>query len=363
MKYPVYIPQIGDKEKQFVNEALDSTWISSKGKFITEFEEKFSKYLGIQYSASCTNGTVAIHLALLALGIKKGDEVIVPTFTYIASVNAIKYVGATPVFADCTKDDWQVSSESIKNKITEKTKAILTVPLYGCPCDMDEIKEIAKQHNLKIIEDCAEAIGSEYNGEKVGTFGDIATFSFFGNKTITTGEGGMVVTNSKDLIQKVSKLKGQGLAGEKEYWHDVIGYNYRMTNICAAIGCAQLEKVEEIIQKKIQIGNWYQDFLKGLPLKFHVSNNDKKKHTYWMNSILLDDKNMVSGLRKSLKENSIDTRPLFPCVHKMPMYFSKENFANSEEISSRGMNLPSYPLLEKKDIEFICDKIKEFLNG
>ncbi len=363
MKYPVYIPLMNGKEKKYVNEALDSTWISSKGKFINQFEENFAEFLGAKHAASCSNGTVAIHLALMALDIGVGDEVIVPTFTYIASVNAIKYVGAEPVFADCTESDWQVCPKSIKEKITDKTKAILVVPLYGCPCDMGEIMAIARENNLKVIEDCAEAIGSTYQGEKLGTIGDIASFSFFGNKTITTGEGGMVVSNDDDLIRKVTKLKGQGLSDcGREYWHDVVGYNYRMTNLCAAIGCAQLESVESIMNKKVAIAFWYKEFLEDLPVEFHKANSREKFHTYWMNSIVVKDKDTNSDLRAFLKKNGIDTRPLFPCVHKMPMYDNGEVFPVSEALSESGMNLPSYPSLERSDIEYICSKIGEFFN-
>ena len=251
LKYPVYQPSLGNKEKENVLECLNSTWISSKGKFITQFEDSFSKYIGVNHSAAVCNGTVAIHIALLALGIGAGDEVIVPSFTYIASVNAIKYTGAKPVFVDSDLITWQIDPSQIEKKITQKTKAIMVVHLYGQPCEMDTIKEIANKHNLFIVEDCAEAFGSLYKGKHVGITGDIATFSFFGNKTITTGEGGMVVTNDSSLIEKVIHLKGQGLAKNREYYHDIIGYNYRMTNICAAIGSAQLERADELIEKKI----------------------------------------------------------------------------------------------------------------
>ena len=237
-KYPVYQPSIGKKEKQNVLECLESTWISSKGKFISQFENSFSEFIGVKHSVAVCNGTVALHVALLALGIGEGDEVIVPSFTYIASVNAIKYTAAKPVFIDSDFKTWQLDPTKIEENISGKTKAILVVHLYGQPCEMDTISAIAKKHNLFIIEDCAEAFGSLYNGKHVGTFGDISTFSFFGNKTITTGEGGMVVTNNSSLYEKSVHLKGQGLAKNREYYHDIIGYNYRMTNICAAIGCA-----------------------------------------------------------------------------------------------------------------------------
>ncbi|EFG9803382.1 GDP-perosamine synthase RfbE/PerA, partial [Escherichia coli] len=241
---PVYQPSLTGKEKEYVNECLDSTWISSKGNYIQKFENKFAEQNHVQYATTVSNGTVALHLALLALGISEGDEVIVPTLTYIASVNAIKYTGATPIFVDSDNETWQMSVSDIEQKITNKTKAIMCVHLYGHPCDMEQIVELAKSRNLFVIEDCAEAFGSKYKGKYVGTFGDISTFSFFGNKTITTGEGGMVVTNDKTLYDRCLHFKGQGLAVHRQYWHDVIGYNYRMTNICAAIGLAQLEQAD-----------------------------------------------------------------------------------------------------------------------
>ena len=269
IKYPVYQPYLTGNEKKYVLECLESTWISSKGKFINEFETRFAEYLGIKYAASVSNGTVALHVALLALGIGKGDEVIVPTFTYIASVNSITYTGATPVFVDSDPTSWQMSLEDTRNKISKKTKAILAVHLYGHPCEIQALRDLANKEKLFLMEDTAEALGSEYDRRKAGTFGDISTFSFFGNKTITTGEGGMVVTNDKALYEKCVHIKGQGLAKNAEDWHDIIGYNYRMTNICAAIGLAQLEKINDIILIKRQYANWYKENLNGLPLVFH----------------------------------------------------------------------------------------------
>jgi perosamine synthetase len=249
-KIPVYQPSLKGNEKKYVNECLDSTWISSKGKFVNQFENAFAEYVGVKHAATVSNGTVAIHLALLALGIGEGDDVIVPTLTYIASVNSIAYTGANPVFVDSLQDSWQIDPADVVKKITPRTKAIMAVHLYGHPCDMDALMEICKKHDLFLIEDCAEAIGTLYKGKHVGTFGDISTFSFFGNKTITTGEGGMVVTNDETLHDRSLHFKGQGLAKHRQYWHDVIGYNYRMTNICAAIGLAQLEQIEQVLIEK-----------------------------------------------------------------------------------------------------------------
>ena len=259
MKISVYQPSLTGNEKKYVNDCLDTSWISSKGKYNDLFAERFAKYIGVNYATTVSNGTLALHLALMALGIGEGDEVIVPTFTYIASVNAVKYTRANVVFVDSLEDSWQIDPKDIERHITIRTKAIIVVHLYGHPCDMDSIMAIADKHRLFVIEDCAEAIGSEYKGQKVGSFGDIAAFSFFGNKTITCGEGGMVLTNDKTLFERAIHLKGQGLAAHREYWHDIIGYNYRMTNIAAAIGMAQLEQVDAFIDRKIEIAEYYKD--------------------------------------------------------------------------------------------------------
>lgn len=359
-KYHVYQPNLNGNEKKYVNECLDTCWISSKGHFVNDFENEFSSYINVKYGTAVCNGTVAIHLALVALGIGAGDEVIVPTFTYIASANPVVQTGAKPVFVDSLYDTWQMDPNDIKRKITKQTKAIIVVHLYGHPCEMDTIIKIAKEKNLFIIEDCAEAIGSEYKGKKVGGFGDVSCFSFFGNKTITCGEGGMVLTNDAALHERIVHFKGQGLAKYREYWHDTIGYNYRMTNIQAAIGLAQLEQVEDIINKKQVVANTYIKYLKNLPIEFHKA-ADNVLHTYWMFSILVKEENQRDKLRNFLKENEIETRPTFYPIHMMPMYSLKyERHKIAENIALRGINLPSYPDLTEQDIKCICDKIKEF---
>mgnify|MGYP000636360975 FL=1 len=269
-KIPVYQPSLTGNEKKYVNDCLDSNWISSKGKYVSLFEKEFANYLHVDYATGVCNGTVALHLALIALGIGTGDEVIVPTLTYIASVNAIAYTGARPVFVDSLPDTWQIDPQEVRRSITPQTKAIMAVHLYGHPCEMSVLKEIADEHRLFLIEDCAEAIGSKYQGRHVGTFGDVATFSFYGNKTITTGEGGMVITNDQTIFERAVHFKGQGLAKYRQYWHDVIGYNYRMTNICAAIGLAQLERIDDILSKKCRIAELYQELLKDKIGRAHV---------------------------------------------------------------------------------------------
>lgn len=359
---PVYEPSLNGNEKKYVNECLDSTWISSKGEFVTKFEDGFSDYIGTEHATTVSNGTVAIHLALLALGVGEGDEVIVPTLTYIASVNSIVYTGAKPVFVDSVEGSWQIDPADVIKKITPKTKAIMAVHLYGHPCDMDALLEICKKYNLFLIEDCAEAIGTLYKGKHVGTFGDIATFSFFGNKTITTGEGGMVVTNDETLYDRAVHFKGQGLAKHRQYWHDVIGYNYRMTNICAAIGLAQLEEIDNVLLEKKRVADTYRSNLKNSTIIFHEPISDDVYHSYWMCSILTDDGKQRDLLRNHLSDSGIDTRPLFYPVHTMPMYSTQyQRHPIAENLGWRGINLPSYPGLKQEQIEFICDKIKEIL--
>lgn len=359
MQIPVYSPYLHGNEKKYVNECLDSTWISSKGKFVGKFEKEFSHYVHIPWATSVANGTVALHLALLAVGLGPGDEVIVPTLNYIASVNAIKYVGATPVFVDSVESTWQMDPEDVRQKITPKTKAILTVHLYGQSCDMDALVAISKQHNLFLIEDCAEALGSFYKNKHVGTFGDIATFSFFGNKTITTGEGGMVVCRDETLLKHCNQLKSQGLSVNRQYWHDIIGYNYRMTNICAAIGLAQLEQIEQILAQKRSIAEFYAEALQGLPLQTHAEAAETR-HSYWMCSILVDEAKLRDPLREHLQSFDIETRPVFYPVHTMPMYSTSTPFKIAESLGSRGINLPSWPGLNLEQLNYIVQNIKGF---
>ena len=359
-KIPIYQPSLSGNEKLYVNECLDDNWISSKGKYVSLFEQQFSEYIGVSYATTVSNGTVALHLALVALGIQAGDEVIVPTLTYIASVNAINYVGATPVFVDSLASTWQIDIEDVKRKITPKTKAVMAVHLYGQPCDMDALSKLCEQHNLFLIEDAAEALGSMYKEKHVGTFGHVSTFSFYGNKTITTGEGGMVVTNDTTLYERLVHFKGQGLAKYRQYWHDVVGYNYRMTNVCAAIGVAQLEQADKFLARKREIAFYYKNGFEGLPIEFHQE-AENTVHSYWMCSILVEKPKLRDDLRSYLEENGIETRPTFYPVHTMPMYSSKyEKHVVAENIGWRGINLPSFPSITNEQLDFIIDTIKQF---
>jgi perosamine synthetase len=359
---PIYQPYLYGREKEYVNKCLDTSWISSKGEFIGRFENTFAEYIGATYATSVCNGTVAIHLALEAIGIGQGDEIIVPTLTYIASVNTIIQAGAKPVFVDSLENSWQIDPEDVIRKITPNTKAVMVVHLYGLPCDMDSITTICEEHHLLLVEDCAEAFGSRYKGRHVGTFGDVATFSFFGNKTITTGEGGMVVSKDKSVMDKAYHLKTQGVSPTREYWHDVMAYNYRMTNLCAAIGLSQLEQANDIISRKRQVADWYKEGLSGLPLKTHdeLANTE---HSFWMCSIALDDSTLRNPLRDHLKQAGIETRPLFYPAHTMPHCATSEFFPVAESLSARGLNLPSYPGLNRQDCDVIVNAIRGFFEG
>jgi len=363
---PVAEPCLGEEELENVTDAIKSGWISSKGKFIGEFEENFARYCGVKYGIATSNGTVALHLALKAMGIKKGNEVIVPTLTFVATANAVTYCNAKPVFVDSHPEYWCIDPEEIEEKITENTRAIIPVHLYGHPCDMDRIADIATEHGLYVIEDAAEAHGAEYKGRKVGSLGDINCFSFYGNKIMTTGEGGMCLTDDEELAAKMRMLRDHGMNHERRYWHDVVGFNYRMTNLQAAVGVAQLKKLDEFVEKKRKIAGWYSEGLKELEENGLVKLYPEMpwaKCVYWMYSILVGDESGMSRdeLMKNLGKNGVDTRPFFYPVHVMPPYRNEERFSVAEDVSLNGINLPSAVGLRMGEIKFICEVIKKLI--
>ena len=357
------MPHLSGNEKKYVTDCIDTTWISSKGKYINRFEESFATYLGSRNALSCSNGTVALHLPLLALNLQKDDEVLVPTFTYIATANAVRYCGAKPVLVDCLPDTWNIDPADMEKKITPKTKGVIPVHIYGNPCDMDAIMDISKKYSLFVVEDAAESHGAEYHGKKVGTIGDVGTFSFFGNKIITTGEGGMVVTNNDDLAEKMRLFKGQGMDPNRRYWFIETGYNYRMTNIEAAIGLAQLENVDAHIADHLRVANWYSKLIEGVPDLFVPQKQTLgSSSVWWMYSILLTEKSKISrdDLIKALADDGIETRPLFYPMHIMPPYFDDQaQCPIAEDISARGLNLPTHGLLTNDDVEFIFSRLKK----
>jgi perosamine synthetase len=353
---PIYQPDLSGNERDYVLDCVDSGWISSIGKYTGQFEQMLSDYTGIRYAAAVSNGTVALHLALHCLDVGPGDEVIVPTFTYIASVNTIAQTGATPVFVDSRPEDWLIDLDDVRRKITPRTKAIMAVHLYGSVCDMPALVDLAQGRDLKIVEDCAEALGSTLHGAHVGTFGDAGTFSFFGNKTVTTGEGGMVVAREDALASRIRKVKGQGQSLDRRYWHDELGFNYRMTNICAAIGVAQMERIQPILERKHQIAQLYRAELRNSPFEFQRP-IDGVVSSDWLVSLLLPSGTDREAIMRRLAERGVDSRPVFYCAHEMPMYRTGGSHPVAEDIATRGISLPSYPALTDGQVVSICEKL------
>jgi perosamine synthetase len=357
----LYQPDLSGNERRYVLECLESSWISSNGAFVPRFEEEFAKYVGVDHAIAVSNGTVALHLALHALGIGPGDEVIVPSLTYVAPVNCIAQTGATPVFVDSRLDDWLMDPDEIEKKLTPRTKAIMPVHLFGEICDMPTLGELAKRHGLTIIEDAAEVVGCTLRGQHAGTFGAIGTFSFYGNKTITTGEGGMVVTNDASLAERMRRLKGQGQSPTRRYWHTERGFNYRMTNICAAIGLAQLERLPAILSRKRAIAAQYRDLLKNAPVVFQ-KRPPQVESGEWLVSALLPEQIDRDEIMRRMWNDGIETRPVFFGAHQMPMYDSSLSLPVAEEISRRGISLPSYPQMTEQEVnrvvEALCVAIK-----
>jgi perosamine synthetase len=366
--YPIAIPVLNGNEKKYVTDCLDSTWISSNGSYIERFEQGFCDFCDTKHAISCSNGTTALHLALMAHGVERGDEVIIPTLTFVATANAVNYCGATPVFVDSEPDTWNINPELIEAKITPRTKGIIVVHIYGHPVNMDPIMDIAQKHGLFVIEDAAEALGAEYKGKMIGSIGHSATFSLFGNKIITTGEGGMITTNDDRIAQQIRLLKGQGQDPQKRYWFPVIGYNYRMTNIQAAVGYGQLENIDWHVDQRIRVAKLYGQYLQDdvrltLPVQKEWARN-----VFWMSSIILNKGTVQDRDRVmiQLKERGIETRPFFYPMHTLPPYKKlqkEEEFPVVNRISALGMNVPSYGTLSEEDVKFICMNIKEVLDG
>lgn len=368
---PVCEPMLAGNELKYVTEAVSTGWISSSGKYVTEFENQFAEYCGCKYGIAVCNGTIALHLALIGLGIGKGDEVIVPTFTMIASAFAVCYTGAKPVFVDADKDTWNIDVKKIEEKITSKTKAIMPVHIFGKMCDMDAIHALAKKYNLYVLEDAAEAHGASYHGVKAGASSDIAAFSFFANKNITTGEGGMVVTNNKEFYDRARYFKNVcfPLDGPRNYQHEDIGYNYRMSNVVAAIGLAQVEKADDYKEMRIRNHQLYKKYLSDVPGILFQSEPDKDCiDVCWMNTIVIDPAKYghhKDELIAHLKENEIDTRLLFTGMHKQKAMMDygcdcSGEYPVCEWLTENGFYLPSSSSLTEKQIKFICGIISNF---
>jgi perosamine synthetase len=359
--YPVAEPNIGTLEEEYVMDAIRSGWVSSLGEYIGKFEEQFAEYCGCAQGISTSNGTTALHLALASLGVGPGDEVIVPTLTFVATANAVMYCGATPVFVDSDPEHWGIDHVAVERAISPRTKAIIVVHLYGHPADMDPLLTLARTHGLYLIEDAAEAHGATYHGQKVGSIGDVGIFSFYGNKLITTGEGGMLVTNDSALAERAKFLRDHAMSKEKRYWHPELGYNYRLTNIQAALGLAQLQRLNNFLAKKRMIISWYQDrlaehtFLKLNPeLPWACS-------SFWLVCVLLPDHLDQSVTMGELRKHGIDSRPFFHLPFYKDAYRTvgrdTEGCPVAEMLSQRGINLPSGVLLEQDDVNQICDAL------
>ena len=359
-RIPLTEPDIGEEELKNVIAAVKSGWVSSKGPFIGEFENNFSNYIGTKYGIATSNGTNALHLALVALGIGKGDKVLVPSLDFVSVANAVTFVGAKPVFLDSHPEYWCVDPSKIVENIDKKTKALIAVHLYGHPCDMDKILKIATDYDLHIIEDCAEAHGSEYKSKKTGSFSTISCFSFYGNKIITTGEGGMCLTNDEQLSERMKILRDHGMNPNRKYWHDVIGFNYRMTNLQAALGVAQLRKIDQLINKKRETAKTYKKFIKDLPSITPAPEMPWAKSVFWLYSILV--KAVIRDkIIANFEKKGIESRPFFYPTHILPPYKSNLKLPISEELSTRGLNLPSGPRLSENHIADIMGVLKETL--
>jgi len=366
-RHPIMQPSLSGNELEYVIDCIKTNWISSQGSYVRSFEALIAEFCHVSNALAVSNGTVALHLALVSMGVGEGDEVIIPNLTFAACANAVLHAGAKPVIVDITSDTWTLDPNEVRKSITDSTKVIMPVHLYGHPCDMDAIMDIAREYNLLVLEDCAEALGTLYKGNPVGSFGDAAAFSFFGNKTITTGEGGMVLFRDNNVSEKAKLLRDHGMSKSKRYWHNEVGFNYRLTNIQAAIGVAQMERVSEIIKKKRQIAEIYNHILSSCTKITLPPSADWATNSYWMVTILLDNtfSDKRDELTSRLLRKGIETRPIFYALDEMEIY---KNFSSSENyisknISRRGLSLPSYFDLSKEEVVDISKIIIDEINN
>ena len=363
---PVAAPVFAGREKEYVADCMESGWISSGGKYVVLVEAAFAKFCGGRGAVACCNGTAALHVALVALGVRPGDEVIVPTLTFVATANAVTYCGARPVFADSEPVTWNLDPAQVEAKITPRTKGIIPVHLYGHPADMDALRQVARRHGLFILEDAAEAHGALYKEQRAGSLGDIAAFSFYGNKIIATGEGGMVVTNDDALAARVRLLHGQGMDLSQRYWFPVVGYNYRMMNLPAAIGLAQVERADWHLARRQEIALRYMERLRDVKGITWQGEEPQVKHARWLFTITLTDEAAIGRdeLMQRLLRRGIETRPVFYPMHILPPYRESagaESFPVAEHIARRGISLPTWAGLNREDVSYICDALRECL--
>ena len=356
---PVAEPRFGGNELKYVSDCIETGWVSSRGAYVTKFEEAFAQFCGCAYGVAAANGTVALHLLLAALNIGPGDEVIVPTLSFVSTATAVSHTGAKPVFVDVNPETWCMDAERTKSAITPKTKALIPVHLFGHPADMDPLLDLAKAHNLVVIEDAAEAHGAGYKNKKVGALGHAAMFSFMANKVITTGEGGIIVTNDQNLADRCFFLENHARYSEDPYWHLEVGYNYRMTNLQAALGLAQFEQIEEFLAIRRQVAEHYIARLKDVPGLTMPPEAPWAKNIYWIFAPLIgpDFGLTRNEVRLALREKGIDSRPFFSPIHTMPMYHSGQNLPIAQSLSAQGINLPTGTNLSTEQIDYICDTL------
>jgi len=359
-------PLFISNEEKYLTECIKTGWVSSEGPFVKEFEQDFSSYIGQKYGIAVSSGTAALEVALGAIGLKPGDEVIMPSFTIISCALAAVNYGAVPVFVDSEPDTWNIDVNKIEEKITEKTRAIMPVHIYGHSCDMDPIMEIAKKYNLLIIEDAAEAHGAEYKGRKCGSFADISCFSFYANKIINTGEGGMVLTNNEEYAERARILRNLGFIKEKRFYHQELARNYRMTNLQAALGVAQTKNIDKLIEIKIKNAQKYNEQLKDIKKLQLPIEKSYAKNVYWMYGIVLGEEIgfTAKSFAQRLVEQGIATRPFFYPLHLQPAlkdFNRKGSYPIAKRIVEQGLYLPSGLGLKNNEIDIICDKIKTLL--
>jgi perosamine synthetase len=372
-KIPVAGPWITEKEIQYVTDAVTNAWYGDANMYHERFEKAFANYIGVKYAMALPTCTSAIHLSLLALGVKEGDEVIVPEATWIASSAPISYVGAIPVFADIDPQTWCLSAESFEACITPKTRAVIPVDLYGNMPDMNAICDIAHRHNIPIIEDAAEALGAEYKGKRAGSFGETGVFSFHGSKTLTTGEGGMLVTNREDLFKRIQVLRDHGRQpGDRLFWNTEVAYKYKMSSMQAALGLAQLERIDELLKRKREQFKWYQEELAGLDGITLNAELEGTLNVYWMVTVVLDPRFGLNKtqLMEKLSQRGIDTRPFFHPLSSIPAYEDLEqaHLARKKNkivygISPYAINLPSALSLSQDEIHTVCVALRDVLYG
>jgi perosamine synthetase len=359
---PLARPDLSPRETAYVTDAIQTSWISSTGPYLERFESEFAALCGTRHALAVSNGTVALHLTLLGLGIGHGDEVIVPSLTYIASVNAVTYAGARPVFVDVDPVTWCLDPRAVAAAVTPRTKAIMAVHLYGQPADMDALMSIAEAHSLHVVEDAAEAPLATYHDRPSGSLGDVATFSFYGNKILTSGEGGALTTNDDDLNARMKLYRGQGMDLGRRYFFPVVGYNYRLTNIAAALLCAQMERRHEIFHRRVEIFARYTEQLgtvQGIGLQADIAGQTRAP---WLYSILLgeDFGRTRDELAAILADSGIETRPFFIPVHTLPPYASASNplqLPVTQRLAHQGMNLPTFSQMTDAEVDTVCAAI------